>query len=106
MAGQQLIERQSSKPSRNKSHGKNKNKVWPKILREKPRGIERKVLPKTDSQIQPRCAHVLRTASDLKSPTTRAPTRTPSGETGSEGSWLRVAQWTTRSANKSIDSSL
>ena len=43
MAGQQLIERQSSKPSRNKSHGKNKNKVWPKILREeKPR---ERVLP-------------------------------------------------------------
>ena len=52
---------------------------------------ERKVL--TRFPIQPRCAHVLRTAPDLKSPTTRAPTRTPSGETGSEGSWLRVAQW-------------
>ena len=43
MAGQQLIERQSSKPSKNKSHGKNKNKVWPKIpSEEKPR---ERVLP-------------------------------------------------------------
>ena len=47
-----------------------------------------------DSQTKPRCAHVLRTAPDLKiSPKTRAPTCTPCGETGSESSWLRVARW-------------
>ena len=55
-----------------------------------------------DSQIQPRCAHVLRIASDLKSPKTRAPTRTPCGETGSEGSWLRVARGPTSSCQPNL----
>ena len=72
-----------------------RKRVWPKFQERK---RERKVL--TRFPIQPRYALVLRAAPDLKSPTTRVPTRTPSGETGSEGSWLRVAQWTTRSANR------
>ena len=83
MAGQQLIERQSSKPSQNKSHGKNKNKGWPKIPREeKPR---ERVLPNPIPDQTPVCF-----TGSKQSPTTRAPTRTPSGEKGPEDSWLRL----------------
>ena len=39
---------------------------------------------------QPRYAHVLRIVADTNQPLTRAPTRTPCGEAGSEDSWLRL----------------
>ena len=67
-------------------------------LREKPR----EKFSRNQFPIQPRCAHVLRIASDLKSPKTRAPTRTPCGETGSEGSWLRVARGPTSSCQPNL----
>ena len=77
-------------------------KLWPKFPRGKIREkSERKVLPLNPIPNQPRCAYVLRIAADTNQPLTRAPTRTPCGEAGSEDSWLRVLGRPTRIANKS-----
>ena len=62
------------------------------ISREKIREKKReKSSPAKPILIQPRYTHVLRIAADTNQPSTRAPTRTPCGEAGSEDSWLRVA---------------
>ena len=80
--------------------------VWENLERESLGRIflepktERIVLPKPFPN-QPRCAHVLRIAADTNQPLTRAPTRTPCGETGSEDSWLRVLGGPTSIANNS-----
>ena len=75
MAGQLLIKQQKNPTPKKKPHGKNKNKVRPKIPREeKPR---ERVLPNPISNLKQR-------------PSIRAPTCSPSGEKGPEGSWLRV----------------
>ena len=65
---------------------------WPKFLVRETRGkIREKSSPVNPFPNQRRCAHVLRIAAVLNQPLTRAPTRTPCGEAGSEDSWLRVA---------------
>ena len=69
-----------------KSHGKTRV-VAEKILAQKPR---EKSSPLNPIPIQRRCAHVLSIAAVLNQPLTRAPTRTPCGEAGSEDSWLRL----------------
>ena len=49
---------------------------------------------------QRRCAHVLRIAAVLNQPLTRAPTRTPCGEAGSEDSWLRLLSGSNQSCSE------
>ena len=78
-------------PWEKKPHGipKNCGRKLPKAEREKRKKTERKVLPKLiPNPIPVRSCAENRTGP--KSPTTRAPTRTPSGETGPEDSWLRL----------------
>ena len=64
--------------------------------------IREKSSPANPIPNQPRCAHVLRIAADTNQPLTRAPTRTPCGEAGSEGSWLRVLGRPTKAARKIV----
>ena len=66
--------------------------LWPNFLERETREKKREnCSPANPIPIQPRYAHALRIVADTNQPLTRAPTRTPCGEAGSEDSWLRVA---------------
>ena len=64
--------------------------------------IREKSSPANPIPNQPRCAHVLRIAVDTNQPLTRAPTRTPCGEAGSEDSWLRVLGRPTKASQQIV----
>ena len=72
------------------------------LVRETREKSERIVLPLNPIPNQRRCAHVLRITTVLNQPLTRAPTRTPCGEAGSKGSWLRVLRRPTKAARKIV----
>ena len=89
MAGHQnkQSEKKNSPKREKKTHGKERKK-WPKIPREeKPR---ERVLPKPIPNPKQR-------------PSIRAPTRSPSGEKGPEGSWLRVLKVSDLKASSTFD---
>ena len=72
--------------------------LWPNFLeRETSEKKRENRSPANPIPIQPRYAHALRIVADTNQPLTRAPTRTPCGEAGSEGSWLRVLGRPTKS---------
>ena len=70
------------------------------LVRENKREKREKVLPLNPIPNQRRCAHVLRIAAVLNQPLTRAPTRTPCGEAGSEDSWLRLLSGSNQSCSE------
>ena len=73
------------------AHGSKLFYLWLNFLeRENKREKREKSSPANLIPIQPRYAHALRIVADTNQPLTRAPTRTPCGEAGSEDSWLRL----------------